>query len=106
MILWGIVRLRAAKDRLKVEHSIIGGLRQVLEELLEQTPEIASIIPGEIRKVRKARGPVTIRVTIPTRTGWKAIALASGARQELFVNTRLEKEQLEQALSRALGDRD
>ena len=102
MITWGTVRLRAAKDRLKVEHSIIGGLRAVLEELLEGTPEIASIIPGEIRKVRKARGPVKIRVTIPTQTGWKAIALASGARQELFVNTRLGKEQLEQALGRVV----
>ena len=93
------MRLRAAKDRLKVEHSIIEGLRSVLEDLLDANPEIASIIPGEIRKVRKARGPVKIRVTIPTQTGWKAIALASGARQELFVNTKLEKGQLEDALA-------
>jgi len=98
------MRLRAAKDRLKIEHSIIGGLRAVLEDLLERTPEIASIIPGEIRKVRKARGPVKIRVTIPTQTGWKAIALASGARQELFVNSKLEKEALERAIGQALAD--
>jgi len=97
------MKLRAAKDRLKVEHSIIDGLRRVLEKLLEATPEIASIIPGEIKKVRKARGPVKIRVTTPTQTGWKAIALAAGARQELFVNTRLSKESLEAAIAAALA---
>ena len=96
------MRLRAARDRLKIEHSIIEGLRAALEDLLEATPEIASIIPGEIRKVRKARGPVKIRVTIPTKTGWKGIALASGARQELFINTKLTKEQVEAAITAAL----
>ena len=96
------MRLRAAKDRLKVEHSIIEGLRRVLEDLLEANPQIASIVPGEIKKVRKARGPVKIRVTVPTQTGWKAIALAAGARQELFVNTRLTKEELESGIGAAL----
>ena len=92
------MRLRAAQDRLKIEHSIIEGLRPVLEELLAANPAISSIIPGEIRKVRKARGPVKIRLTIPTQTGWKAIALASGARQELFLNTKLGKEEVERAV--------
>ena len=85
------MRLRAAKDRLKVEHSIIGGLREVLEDLLHRNPSIQSIIPGRIRPVRDAKGPVKIHITTPTQTGWKGIALASGARQELFFNTRLTK---------------
>lgn len=96
------MRLRAAKDRLKVEHSIIDGLRRVLETLLESTPRIASVIPGEIRPVRKARGAIKIRVTTPTQTGWKAIALAAGARQGLFLNTRLGREEVEAALREAL----
>ena len=96
------MRLRAAKDRLKVEHSIIDGLRPVLERLLADNPQIASIIPGEIKKVRNARGPVQIRVTVPTRTGWKAIALSQGARQELFVNTKLSQEMLESAMAWAI----
>ncbi len=96
------MRLRAAKDRLKVEHSIIEGLRRVLEDLLEANPEIASIVPGVIKKVRKARGPVKIRVTIPTQTGWKGIALAAGARQELFFNAKLTKEALEAAIAAEL----
>jgi len=96
------MRLRTAKDRLKVEHSIIGGLREVLEDLLHRTPSIQSIIPGRIRPVRDAKGPVTIHITTPTQTGWKGIALASGARQELFFNTRLNKEEVEKALGSAL----
>lgn len=99
------MRLRAAKNRLKVEHSIIEGLRKVLEELLEKAPEIASIIPGDIKKVRKARGPVKIRITTPTQTGWKAIALSAGSRQELFINTRLSKEHLEWEIGQAIEKR-
>jgi hypothetical protein len=96
------MRLRTAKDRLKVEHSIIEGLREVLEDLLARTPSIQSIIPGRIRPVRDAKGPVKIHITTPTQTGWKGIALAGGARQELFFNTRLSKEEIEKALGTAL----
>jgi hypothetical protein len=96
------MRLRAVKDRLKVEHSIIGGLREVLEDLLARQPAIHSIIPGRIRPVRDAKGPVKIRITTPTQTGWKGIGFASGARQELFFNTRLGKEEVEKALGPVL----
>ena len=95
------MRLRTAKDRLKIEHSIIDGLRPVLEELLSANPEIRSVIPGVIRPVRDAKGKVKVRVTVPTQNGWKAIALASGARQELFISTDLTKEDVEAALTRA-----
>jgi hypothetical protein len=97
------MKLRTSQDRLKVEHSIIEGLRPVLERLLTGTPEIRSIIPGVIRVVRDARGPVKIRVTVPTTNGWKAIALSAGSRQELFVSTTLTKEALERAIEGALG---
>ena len=92
------MRLRASKDRLKIEHSIIDGLRPVLEELLDTHSEIRSIIPGVIRPVRDAKGKVRIRVTVPTQNGWKAIALSAGARQELFISTDWTKEQIESAL--------
>ena len=95
------MRLRTAKDRLKIEHSIIDGVRPILEELLAATPEIRSIIPGVIRPVRDARGKVKVRVTVPTQNGWKAIALSAGARQELFISTEMTQEQLETALAKA-----
>ena len=95
------MRLRTAKDRLKVEHSIIDGVRPMLEELLKANPEIRSVIPGVIRPVRDAKGKVRARVTVPTQNGWKAIALSAGARQELFVSTALPKDQIESAMKKA-----
>ncbi|MBZ5727757.1 MAG: DUF2103 domain-containing protein [Acidobacteriia bacterium] len=95
------MRLRTARDRLKIEHSIIDGVRRILEELLASTPAIRSVIPGVIRPVRDARGKVRVRVTVPTHNGWKALALSAGARQELFISTGLGKEALEAALQKA-----
>jgi hypothetical protein len=95
------VRLRKLQGKLKVEHAIIDGVRSLLERLLEENPAIRSIIPGVIRPVRDAKGEVRIRVTVPTKNGWKAIALSAGARQELFISTVLSKEQLEQAIQLA-----
>src|SRR5512133_901248 len=95
------MRLRTSKDRLKIEHSIIDGVRGSLEDVLKATPQIRSIIPGVIRPVRDARGKVRVRVTVPTQNGWKAIALSAGARQELFVSTASGKEALEAAFAKA-----
>ena len=95
------MKLRTAKDRLKIEHSIIGGLRPVLEEILAANPEIRSIIPGVIRPVRDAKGKVRMRITVPVQNGWKAIALSAGARQELFISTEWTREQLQAAIERA-----
>jgi hypothetical protein len=94
------MRLRTARNKLKVEHSIIEGVRDVLERLL-QSPQVRSVIPGVIRPVRDAKGKVRVRVTVPVQNGWKAIAFSAGARQELFISTPLEKEALEKAISAA-----
>jgi hypothetical protein len=96
------MRLRAHQNKLKIEHSIIDGLRPVLERLLAHD-EIRSIIPGVIRPVRDARGAVKVRVTVPVQNGWKAIALAAGARQELFISTALPQDELERLIEAALA---
>ena len=95
------MRLRKVQGKLKVEHSIIAGVRDVLERLLDQNAAIRSVIPGVIRPVRDAKGEVRIRVTVETTNGWKAIAFSAGARQELFISTALSKDQLEQAIRQA-----
>src|SRR3989442_1161198 len=95
------MRLRTAQNKLKIEHSIIDGVRPLLERLLAGNPEIRSVIPGVIRPVRDAKGKVRVRVTVPTQNGWKAIALSAGARQELFISTEMEKAELEAALEKA-----
>jgi hypothetical protein len=97
------MKLRAAQGKLKIEHSIIDGLRPVLVRLLRDNPQIRSVIPGVIRPVRDAKGLPTIRITVATTNGWKAIALSAGARQELFISTELSKESLELALAKSLA---
>jgi hypothetical protein len=86
-------RLRTGKGKLKIEHSILDNLRPVLDRLV-QLDDIRSIIPGVIRPVRDAKGPVKIRITVPTQNGWKAIGLSNGARQELFISTEMSEEKL------------
>ena len=98
------MRLRTNENRLKIEHSIIDGLRPVLERMLEWD-EIRSIVPGVIKVVRDARGEVKIHVTVPTQNGWKAIALAAGSRQELFISTAIDKIELEGIIEAALEKR-
>jgi hypothetical protein len=98
------MRLRKVQGKLKVEHSILEGVRGVLERLLEGNAAIRSVIPGVIRPVRDAKGEVRIRVTVPTSNGWKAIALSAGARQELFISTSFSRDQLDQAIRRASGN--
>ena len=95
-------RQRTAHGKLKIEHSIIDGVKAVLEVLLNENQEIRSIIPGVIRPVRDAKGRIQIRITIPTQNGWKAIALSAGARQELFISTALNQEQLAAAIGKVL----
>jgi hypothetical protein len=96
-------RLRTAGGKLKVEHSIIDGLRRVLETLLERRPDdVRMIVPGVIKPVRDARGKLRMKVSVPTTNGWKALAFSAGARQEIFISTAMSKEELEQALQECL----
>jgi hypothetical protein len=96
------VRLRKAQGKLKIEHSIIDGVREMLERLLASNDQIRSVIPGVIRPVRDAKGKIQVRITVPVTNGWKAIALSAGARQELFISTTLDKQELEKAIGNAL----
>jgi len=95
-------RLRTAKGKLKIEHSILDDLRPVLDKLAARE-DIRSIIPGVIRPVRDARGEVKVHITVATQNGWKAIGLCNGARQELFVSTPLTQEQLTAAIRQAIA---
>ena len=96
-------RLRTARGKLKIEHSILQDLRPVLERLVARD-DIRSIIPGVIRPVRDAKGEVKVRITVPTQNGWKAIGLCNGARQELFISTDMSDSDLEKAIKQAIAD--
>jgi len=94
-------RLRTAQGKLKIEHSILDDLRPVLDKLVA-SDDIRSVIPGVIRPVRDARGSVKVRITVPVQNGWKAIGLANGARQELFVSTTLSEAELDALFRQAI----
>jgi len=94
-------RLRTAQGKLKIEHSILDDLRPVLDRLVT-SDNIRSVIPGVIRPVRDARGTVKVRITVPVQNGWKAIGLANGARQELFVSTTLTQAELDALFQKAI----
>ncbi len=96
-------RLRTAKGKLKIEHSILDDLRPVLERLVARD-DIRSIIPGVIRQVRDAKGTVKAHITVQTRNGWKAIGLCNGARQELFISTELTEAELAKAIEDAIAN--
>src|SRR5580700_9816380 len=95
-------RLRTAKGKLKIEHSILENLRPVLDRLVTRD-DIRSIIPGVIRPVRDAKGAVKVHITVPTQNGWKAIGLSDGARQELFISTEMTQVQLARAIEEAIA---
>lgn len=76
-------RRKGFNSKIKLEHHLIKGLRQLLEEL-ESWPEITSIIPGAIRPVKK-HSPLTLKLQYPTQTGLKCIAHSGGAVQEVFL---------------------
>lgn len=99
------MRLRTAQGKLKIEHSIIDGVRDMCVRLLaDNAATVRSVIPGVIRPVRDARGEIKVRVTVPTANGWKALAFSAGARQELFISTTLDKAALEKAIAAALAE--
>jgi hypothetical protein len=76
------MKYRAKAGKVKYEHSMIKGLREYLESI-QKNPNIQSMIPGEIKPVKKA-SPLKIRRVMPTPTGLKAIFHSGGAVQEVF----------------------
>ena len=82
----------------ELKQAALKGFAHADHKLHQLTANMDGHLDDVIRQVRDARGPVKVRVTVPTTNGWKAIALSAGARQELFISTALSKEDLEKKL--------
>jgi hypothetical protein len=76
------MKYRARAGKIKYEHGMIKGLRECLESL-QKLPEIQSMIPGEIKPVKKS-SQLKVRNLMPTPTGLKALFHSGGAVQEVF----------------------
>ena len=76
-------------SKLKYEHSMIDGLRRLLESI-EVWEEIDAIIPGRIQPVNKSHA-LRIKIQYEIQTGLKCLALSGPAVQEVFfVSSNIE----------------
>ena len=76
---------RFRTHKVKHEHSIIDGLRPVLDRMAA-CPAVHAVIPGTIRPVRAPR-QLSVTVQYPTDTGLRLLARTGSAVQEIFVVT-------------------
>ncbi len=80
--------------RLVITHSTyVEGLIPWLK-LLAKDPEIQTITPGVISRVRGRSSDLQLRVSIPVTGGFKMLARKGTSAQEVFVVTQLAKDEL------------
>ncbi len=88
--------------RLVWNHSThIPGLIPVLERLTRYMG-IQTITPAVIGRARSHSPQLQLKVSVPIRGGFKVIARAGKTFQEVFILTELSKEELENAIAKAL----
>ena len=82
--------------RLVWNHSThLPGLIPILTRLAEQ-PNIKTITPGRMARVKGRPRPLSIKVTVPITGGHKMQARAKGEVQEVFVITDLNAKALQE----------
>ncbi len=94
------LKKKPTKARLVVTHSTyISGLIPMLEKLAN-CPEIQTITPAVISRVKSNSPTFRLKVSVPITGGHKLIARQRKSAQEVFVITHWSKEELEQAINR------
>ena len=84
--------------RLVLTHSThLPGLIPLLTRLAEQ-PEIKTVTPGRLARVRGRPIPLKVKVSVPVSGGYKLLARAQSNVQEVFVVTDLSGEALQEML--------
>ncbi len=80
--------------RLVITHSTyVEGLIAWLK-VLAKDPDIQTVTPGVISRVRGHSSDLQLRVSIPVKGGFKVLARKGTSAQEVFVVTQLGKEEL------------
>jgi hypothetical protein len=91
-----------SEGRLVWNHSThLPDLIPVLERL-SSYPGIRTVTPGVIANVRAHSPEMRIKVSVPTRGGYKLIARKGKTVQEVFVLTELDQARLESAIAQAM----
>jgi hypothetical protein len=73
----------------------------VLQKLIRQ-PGIKTVTPGVIGRTRGRSARLELRISVPTRGGFKVVARRGTSVQEIFIVTQLNHVQLETALKQVL----
>lgn len=92
----------ATEGRIVWNHSThLPGLIAILEKLVK-VDGIQTITPAVLSRVRSNAQRMTIKVSVPITGGFKLIARKGKTAQEVFVITKLDKEQLQRAIAQVL----
>ncbi len=84
--------------RLIITHSsYIEGLIPLLKRMANNN-EIKSIIPGRIQRTKGRNEALKLKVSINTNEGYKIIARKGSSVQEVFIITKLTKENVEEII--------
>ena len=84
--------------RLVLNHSSnIEGLIPILQKLANNL-DIKTITPAVISRVRGSSSKLTIRLSVKTINGFKAIARRGKTAQEVFISTDLSKDELKEII--------
>ena len=84
--------------RLVLNHSSnIEGLIPILQKLANNL-DIKTITPAVISRVRGRSSKLTIRLSVKTIHGYKAIARKGKTAQEVFISTDLSKDELKEII--------
>ncbi|MEM8780294.1 MAG: DUF2103 domain-containing protein [Cyanobacteria bacterium P01_G01_bin.49] len=91
------------KGRLVWNHSThLDGLIPILEKLIKFTG-IRTVTPGVISRAKGHCPHLKLRISVPIRGGYKAIARQGKTVQEVFIVTNLSQQDLESAINIVLN---
>lgn len=93
---------KGKNGRLVVTHSTyIPGLIPILEKL-SANPNIQTITPAVISRVKSNAPKMRLKVSVPIQGGHKLIARQRKSAQEVFVTTPMSKEDLEKVIAEVM----
>ena len=70
--------------RIKRQHGRVGGLDEILNDIVKRCPHVTRIVPGRI-KTRRGKTPPSFKVQYPTSAGLKCLYTGTGTVQEVFL---------------------
>ena len=70
--------------RIKRQHGRVGGLDQILDQIIKRCPHVTRIVPGRI-KVRRGKTPPSFKIQYPTDSGLKCLYTGTGTVQGVFL---------------------